>query len=118
MGHRPSRRRAKRLTAMEQRIGLSYWLEVDGAPPIIILRTYPPPTPTRCDVPVMPAALPVKQQCFGYPVSTAQGVKLGNPRNMPEAAAKGREAQRTAADQFAANVLPVIESIRATGAKL
>jgi hypothetical protein len=35
---------------------------------------------------------------------------------MPEAAAKGREAQRTAADQFAANVLPVIESIKAAGA--
>jgi DNA invertase Pin-like site-specific DNA recombinase len=46
----------------------------------------------------------------------AQGVKLGNPRNMPEAAAKGREAQRAAADQFAANVLPVIETIRAAGA--
>ena len=46
----------------------------------------------------------------------AQGVKLGNPRNMPEAAAKGREAQRAGADQFAANVLPVIESIKAAGA--
>jgi DNA invertase Pin-like site-specific DNA recombinase len=46
----------------------------------------------------------------------AQGVKLGNPRNMPEAGAKGREAQRAAADQFAADVLPVIESIKAAGA--
>src|SRR5436305_2735504 len=46
----------------------------------------------------------------------AQGVTLGNPRNMPEAAAKGREAQRTAADQFAANVLPVIDSIKSAGA--
>jgi len=46
----------------------------------------------------------------------AQGVKLGNPRNMPEAAAKGREAQRTGADQFAANVLPVIEGIKTAGA--
>src|SRR5229473_167991 len=46
----------------------------------------------------------------------AQGVKLGNPRNMPEAAAKGREAQRAGADQFAANVLPVIESIKTAGA--
>src|SRR5712691_10710051 len=45
----------------------------------------------------------------------AQGVKLGNPRNMPEAAAKGRDAQRAAADQFAANALPVIESIKAAG---
>jgi len=50
----------------------------------------------------MPAALPIKQQCFGDPVSKVQGVKLGNPRTMPEAAAKGREAQRAAADQFAA----------------
>jgi DNA invertase Pin-like site-specific DNA recombinase len=46
----------------------------------------------------------------------SQGVKLGNPRNIDQAAAKGREAQRAAADQFAANVLPVIESITATGA--
>ncbi len=46
----------------------------------------------------------------------AQGVKLGNPTNIDEAAEKGREAQRAAADQFAANVLPVIENIRATGA--
>jgi DNA invertase Pin-like site-specific DNA recombinase len=49
-------------------------------------------------------------------VKKAQGVKLGNPHNINEAAEKGREAQRTAADQFAANVLPVIESIKATGA--
>jgi DNA invertase Pin-like site-specific DNA recombinase len=46
----------------------------------------------------------------------SQGVKLGNPRNINQAAAKGREAQRAAADQFAANVLPVIEGIKAAGA--
>jgi hypothetical protein len=63
----------------------------------------------------MPAPLLVKQQCFGEPASTPQGVKLGNPRNMPDAAANGREAQRAAADQFAANALPVIESVRAAG---
>lgn len=45
-----------------------------------------------------------------------QGVKLGNPRNIDQAAAKGRDAQRAAADQFAANVLPIIESIKAAGA--
>src|SRR6266702_6994032 len=39
----------------------------------------------------------------------SQGVKLGNPRNISQAAEKGREAQRAAADQFAGNVLPVIE---------
>jgi DNA invertase Pin-like site-specific DNA recombinase len=49
-------------------------------------------------------------------VKKAQGVKLGNPRNMPEAAAKGRETQRSGADQFAANVLPIIEGIKAAGA--
>src|SRR6266851_5149047 len=38
----------------------------------------------------------------------AQGVKLGNPRNISQAAEKGREAQSAAADRFAANVLPVI----------
>ena len=35
---------------------------------------------------------------------------------MRQAAKKGREAQRAAADQFAANALPIIESIKATGA--
>jgi hypothetical protein len=39
----------------------------------------------------MPAALPAKQQCFGDPASSAQRVKLGNPRNMSQAAEKGRE---------------------------
>lgn len=46
----------------------------------------------------------------------SQGVKLGNPRNIDQAAAKGREEQRAAADRFAANVLPIIESIKAAGA--
>src|SRR5216684_2430026 len=49
-------------------------------------------------------------------VKKAQGVRLGNPRNISQAAAKGREAQRAAADRFAANVLPVIEGIKAAGA--
>ena len=43
-------------------------------------------------------------------------MKLGNPTNISEAAEKGREAQRAVADQFAANVLPMIENNRATGA--
>jgi hypothetical protein len=46
----------------------------------------------------------------------AQGVMLGNPRNMSQTAEKGREAQRAAAGQFAANVLPVIEGVKAAGA--
>ena len=45
----------------------------------------------------------------------AQGARLGNPRNAGHAAAIGRQAQATEADRFAASVLPVIESIRATG---
>jgi DNA invertase Pin-like site-specific DNA recombinase len=44
-----------------------------------------------------------------------QGMRLGNRTNLPEASAKGNAAQRAQADQFAANVLPVIESVRAAG---
>jgi hypothetical protein len=46
----------------------------------------------------MPVALPVKQQCFSDTASKPQGVNLGQPRNVPEAAAKGRNAQRAGAD--------------------
>jgi DNA invertase Pin-like site-specific DNA recombinase len=45
----------------------------------------------------------------------AQGTRLGNPRNASEAAARGRRAQSEEADRFAANLLPVIDAIRATG---
>src|SRR6478752_1345156 len=45
----------------------------------------------------------------------AQGARLGNPRNAGDAAAAGRAVQIAKADQFAANVLPVINSVRATG---
>ncbi len=46
----------------------------------------------------------------------AQGVQLGNRTNLAEAAAAGSAANALAADAFAANVLPVIASIRAVGA--
>ena len=46
----------------------------------------------------------------------AQGAVLGNRTNLAEAAAKGAAAQRTAADAFAANVLPVVRQIQAAGA--
>ncbi len=46
----------------------------------------------------------------------ARGVRLGNRTNLPEASAKGASVNRAEADAFAANVLPVIESIRAAGA--
>jgi DNA invertase Pin-like site-specific DNA recombinase len=45
----------------------------------------------------------------------AQGATLGNRSNAVEAAARGREVQKAEATVFAANVLPVIESLRASG---
>lgn len=45
----------------------------------------------------------------------AQGVRLGNPTNLSEAGAKGRATRQQAAADFATNVLPVIEAIRAAG---
>jgi DNA invertase Pin-like site-specific DNA recombinase len=44
----------------------------------------------------------------------AQGVKLGNPR-AAQAAVKAQAAHRASADRFAANVLPIVESIRVSG---
>jgi DNA invertase Pin-like site-specific DNA recombinase len=44
-----------------------------------------------------------------------QGAKLGNRRNPAEAAALGRKTQTRDANVFAANTLPVVEAIRATG---
>jgi DNA invertase Pin-like site-specific DNA recombinase len=45
----------------------------------------------------------------------AQGARLGNLRNARQAAALGREILTEGADAFAANVMPVIESLRASG---
>src|SRR5207247_7902261 len=45
----------------------------------------------------------------------AQGARLGNPRNASTAAAAGRAVQVADADQFAANVLPIVNSVRASG---
>jgi DNA invertase Pin-like site-specific DNA recombinase len=45
----------------------------------------------------------------------AQGARLGNPRNVHEAAAIGRGTQAADADQFAANTMPIVNAIRATG---
>jgi len=44
----------------------------------------------------------------------ANGVQLGNPR-LDRVRGKGADANRVAADQFAANVVPVIREIRASG---
>jgi DNA invertase Pin-like site-specific DNA recombinase len=45
----------------------------------------------------------------------AQGTVLGNRTNLPEAQAKGIAANRQAADAFAANVLPIVRQIQASG---
>jgi DNA invertase Pin-like site-specific DNA recombinase len=45
----------------------------------------------------------------------AQGAVLGNRTNLAEARAAGIATVKAKADQFAANVLPVVENIRANG---
>lgn len=45
----------------------------------------------------------------------AQGVKLGNPVNLPEAGRKGVQRQREAADAHAAVVLPIVRQLQAQG---
>ncbi len=46
----------------------------------------------------------------------AQGALLGNRTNLAEARALSNASNRAAADTFAANVLPIIRQIQATGA--
>lgn len=47
----------------------------------------------------------------------AQGARLGNRSNAAEAAARGRKIQVEQATAFATNVLPIIESLRASGVR-
>lgn len=47
----------------------------------------------------------------------AQGARLGNFSNAAEAAARGREVQKTEAAAFASNVLPIIEALRTSGVR-
>jgi DNA invertase Pin-like site-specific DNA recombinase len=47
----------------------------------------------------------------------ARGVRLGNP-NIRDISAKGAEGMKAAADRFAANVLPLIQPLRAEGNSL
>ena len=47
----------------------------------------------------------------------ATGGQLGNPRNIAEAGELGRTVQRTVADEFTRNVLPMIDALRNTGAE-
>src|SRR4051812_27138410 len=46
----------------------------------------------------------------------AQGAKLGNPRNIASAGTAGRATLVSGADQFAANLLPLVQAIQSTGA--
>ena len=46
----------------------------------------------------------------------AQGAQLGNRTNLAEASAKGAGANKAGADAFAANVLPVVRQVQASGA--
>ena len=48
------------------------------------------------------------------PRGPARGTRLGNPR-LAEAAARGVASSKAEADQFAANILPVIREIQAAG---
>src|ERR1700730_11601134 len=50
----------------------------------------------------------------GLTTAKARGGKLGTPR-LSEASAKADTASREAAERFAANVVPIIEQIRASG---
>jgi DNA invertase Pin-like site-specific DNA recombinase len=45
----------------------------------------------------------------------AHGVRLGNPTNLAEASRKGADAGHAAADAFAANVLPIVRQLQASG---
>jgi len=47
----------------------------------------------------------------------ATGAILGNPRNLGEAAALGRRTPALEADRLAANVLPIVLDIRASGVR-
>jgi DNA invertase Pin-like site-specific DNA recombinase len=48
-------------------------------------------------------------------VKRAQGVKLGNPRNIHDAGEIGRKSLISAADQFAQDILPAVNAIRNAG---
>jgi DNA invertase Pin-like site-specific DNA recombinase len=46
----------------------------------------------------------------------ASGIKLGNPRNIAQAGELGRSVQTATAEQFVANLMPVVRAIQNTGA--
>ena len=61
-----------------------------------------------------------RRHCSGLalgaaPARKAQGKHLGKPTNIGEAGDLGRHAAKESAARFAANVLPIIASVQATG---
>jgi DNA invertase Pin-like site-specific DNA recombinase len=50
-------------------------------------------------------------------VKKASGARLGNLKNLGEAGALGRSRQTAEADRFAANMLPIVLEIRASGVR-
>ena len=57
-----------------------------------------------------------ERTCAALAQRKARGAKLGNPRNVSEAAEIGRRVQIVEADRFSTNTLPIIEAIRRSGA--
>jgi DNA invertase Pin-like site-specific DNA recombinase len=49
-------------------------------------------------------------------VKKAAGARLGNPHNLDQAGCRGRVVLVRAADEFASGLIPVLQTIRATGA--
>jgi DNA invertase Pin-like site-specific DNA recombinase len=47
----------------------------------------------------------------------ATGTRLGNPRNLDQAGFRGRAALARRADEFASGLIPVLQTIRASGAR-
>ena len=48
-------------------------------------------------------------------IRKAEGVRLGNPKNLAEAGTKGVASIKAGADEFAANVLPTIRDLQGKG---
>jgi DNA invertase Pin-like site-specific DNA recombinase len=51
----------------------------------------------------------------GMAAKIAEGVVMGNPKNLAEAGRKGSDTQAREADAFAANLLPIVRQIQASG---
>ena len=48
-------------------------------------------------------------------IRRASGARLGNPRNIAQAGVLGRSVQTVTADEFAANLMPIVLTIRKAG---